>query len=388
MDTDLFSRVKSSRIVIGILFALGGYYCTFTTLNNHLIQYPVLPETLNVKVQSTLQNDSVVISYPIVSRLRPDSFRTKTATIATDTTKADTTEKSISATAPIYKTGYINTDPTCKINTTQTLFNTNPDMLIWMVLILLMMTVVSGSFPVFTANIFFLISTFRLKPGQIAVGVVCTLLILAMLSTNRSLNGYCQPDQIIGQLHILVSDPTIVENIVKANFVLVIPIILMMFLVAPAADNVVEGIESKESIEKSAEQLEYLNKLLLGALQLLSIIVVFSVLTSSSLRMSIKANFTIEGFDVFPANASYVYGLYFSLFLGIVYIPVYYYLRQKLDTLKKSVADLGDAEKEWGKGVLSLVKIDNTALDNIKLTLMVMSPFISSFLPETLHAFV
>jgi len=116
----------------------------------------------------------------------------------------------------------------------------------------------------------------------------------------------------------------------------------------------------------------------------LSVIVVFSVLTSGTLKETIKATVHIEGYDIFPAEVSYAYGIFFSLFLCVVYMPVYFYLKRQYSyfkTVLNGMEDFGDAKEK----LLASLDFKTSALDNLKTAITMLAPFITSFLPENLH---
>jgi hypothetical protein len=83
--------------------------------------------------------------------------------------------------------------------------------------------------------------------------------------------------------------------------------------------------------------------------------------------------------------------LYFSLFLSIIYIPVYFYIKQNYNRLKEKANELNPPddvkEKPWYKDLFGDTRFEGTALDNLKLAFTLMAPLLTSFLPESLHFF-
>ena len=157
---------------------------------------------------------------------------------------------------------------------------------------------------------------------------------------------------------------------------------------ALASDTIIENKNPDfTSIKKSIQQLNFLNKKLENALQLLAVIIVFSVLTSGALGETMRAIFKIDGFNIFPKEISYVYGTYFSLFLCIIYVPVYYYIKLNYEELKDQASTIEEtaAEKGTYDKIFGEVRFKNTPLENVKLALTVLSPLLTSLLPS--HVF-
>ena len=272
------------------------------------------------------------------------------------------------------------------------LFNLNPNLLVWTCLILIMMTIASASFLVFIWQIMqlnalhFLKSTYIWRAFFYALGIILFLFI-SQLSTR----GFFVPSQIIEKFGILFLNGWVINVIVAAALFLQIPLLMVIFLVGITADKVVFNIKEKESIEKAIFQFSNLNQVLNGALQVLAVLVVFSVLTTSALGQSIKSALVIHQFDIFPKEISYVYGLYFSLFLGIIYIPHYLYLKNCFKKLKQGIQTGLESESEedqkWSENILNKINLGGSALDNLKLALTVLAPLISGFLPEQFKLF-
>ncbi|HXD94793.1 MAG TPA: hypothetical protein VNX01_16415, partial [Bacteroidia bacterium] len=131
---------------------------------------------------------------------------------------------------------------------------------------------------------------------------------------------------------------------------------------------------------------KYLNQLLQSTLQILATIVVFSVLTSSTLGESIKSMVSVSGLDLFPKQISYIYGMYFSLFLCVIYIPIYYYLKNNFNRLKELASDPVNIPNSsvWYTSLFGDVKFEGSALENVKLALTIIAPILTAFLPKTL----
>ena len=354
----LFELNKMSFIII-IFCAVAGYVITYTALNNDLINNPSYPAKFKV-----VYLDSISIRFIREAK--------------------DTTISNINASNNIEdKQG--------------TVFNRSPIFLIWFTLIILLVTIASGAFPVFVWRLFILKKKFMLKWKHIIISFIsAVLLIVFLVGLMGSMKGLYKPPHVIEKFGILLHNGNLIAYIVEAVLILELPIMMVIFLTAIASDNVKLTDISQGNIKNAVEKITFLNKLLMNALQVLAVIIIFTVLTTTALGQSIKHEIIIENkdFDIFPKEASYIYGLFFSLFLAIIFIPVYLLVQYKGKQLKEQITGktliMEDVEKkenqEYQNLIASLDK-ENSIVDNIKLVLTVISPLITSFLPEQLHIF-
>jgi len=352
------TKPKSAGIIIVVAFAAAGFLITKYFISENLIQYSTLPTTISFKVHDEAkgEGDSVIFNLPVVSKFSIDTFPKETEA------KGSIIERNI-------------------------LYHENPYFPVWGMLVFVMITIASGSVPVFIDQVLQLKKNFKLNWKQIATGIFFALLIATFLALSSSSDiGYYHPPEILRDFHILFKNGNVLVGIVFGTILLVLPILTAMFLIGPASDKLLDQDINKDNIEATANKLEILNQSLQIALQVLAVIVVFTVLTTGALKETIKATVEIRGFDIFPTYISYVYGLFFSLFLCVIYLPIYFYLKQKYIYLKAAAAgmvELGDNKEK----VLSAVDFKSSAMDNLKTALTMLAPLISSFLPENLHFF-
>jgi len=352
------TRPGSIGILITVICATAGFIITKYFMNENLIQYASLPKTISFKVHDGAKSgdDSVIFNLPVISKFPIDTFSHETET------KSRVVEENV-------------------------LFHENPYFPVWAMLVLVMITIASGSVPVFVGQVWQLKNNFNLDWKQIAIGIgFAILMVVFLVLSNSSVRGYYHPPKILEDFHILFKNGNLLLGIVVATTVLVLPVITAMFLIGPASDNLLRDGVNKDNIEAVANKLEILNQSLRSALQVLAVIVVFTVLTSGTLKETIKGILEIKGYDIFPTEVSYVYGIFFSLFLCVIYFPIYFYLKQKYVHLKAIAAgmvELGDKKEK----VLEAVDFKTSAFDNLKMALTVLAPLISSFLPENLHFF-
>lgn len=386
----------SIAIIVIVIFASVAYFLTSAYIKKNLIQYSTLPKEISIKVWDASEKDIVVFNLPVIPKLRIDSLPQFSKNKGLVNCLPFVTKHRTDA---ITHGSQID-DPL----RTNILFHQNPIFLVWIMLISIMISIAAGSLPIFIMRIWELKDRFTLNAIQLSTAFGYALLcVLFLFFTNTPLPGYYNPAHIIHDFHILLNNGDVTNHIVWSTIVLVFPTFIVIFLSCISSDNISfknfdkwqsntensltyeELVKQKKvAIEAIARQFEFLNQSLKGAMQILAIIVVFSVLTSSALRMSIKTVIEIKYYDIFPIEASYVYGMYFSLFLCIMYIPSYIYLKNRFMQFKVFI-NMQQFDEQWSQSVLGIVKFEGTALDNLKIAITILAPLISSFLPDSLH---
>lgn len=362
-DDQKVSFPKATGLLFIVFCAVAGYIFTSTLISRRLIQYrsPIGSFLVGVYDEGSETKRSA-FSLAVSSELKIDSVMT------------------LRPNAPM---GY----------NTEILFHENPTFMVWMILACIMVSISAGSCAFFIARIFELCKKFTLPVTKIFWSFMFAFSIIALLAYgNRNIPGFFQPPEIIDTFHILLTGGWIIEVIVVITMSLALPGLILLFLIGASSDRVniraktgidTMGVSNQDSIEIAVINLKYLNHLLQNTLQILSIIVVFAVLTTKTLGDSIKATISVKGFDLFPNQVSYVYGMYFTLFLCIVYIPVFAYLKNNYNTLNDlAVKEAGGATSNWYTNLFGQDKFEGTALGNIKLSLTVIAPLLTSFLPD------
>ena len=279
-----------------------------------------------------------------------------------------------------------------EIKKNELLFTLNPDFLIWVALILIMFSIASAALPVFITQIMNLKKKFHINRLHILFSFLFAVAVIGILAAlPLTLKSLYYPSKLIDDFGILLTSGDVVRRIAVVTTILQIPIAMVIYLVGRSAGSIRFNIKDKKSVEKAVKQFTFLNQALIGALQILAVLVVFSVLTTGVLEQAIKSVLSIKGFYIFPNKICYVYGMFFSLFLGIIYIPTYIFLRYSFNKMTEDSQSEVEAEDEETQksyqDLLATVNFKDSALDNLKLALTVMAPLISSFLPEGLRFF-
>lgn len=355
------TKPRTTIVVLTVFCALFGFVITAFIINANLIQYTTLPKAVILHVEDNAANHMVAVPLKVTSAIPMDTVKTKP----------------VVANVPVIR---------------EVIHHENPMFLVWTMLISIMISLAAGVCPYLIAQLIDIRQRFKLSTSQTWIPVMYAFLIIVYLFlVNWATVGYYRPQQILDDFKILLHPGGILDGFVAATVLLICPAFVIIFMNVFATNNIISKKHDKESILNAADNLEHLNRSLRSMLQLLAIIVVFSVLTSSALREAIKATLKIEGYDIFPSTVSYMYGLYFSLFLFMMYIPAYLYLKYQSGRLKIIAAFVKTENKitddKWVETQLEPLKVDGTVIDHIKLALTLLAPLISSFLPESLHIF-
>jgi len=197
-----------------------------------------------------------------------------------------------------------------KIDNNDLFFNRNPNFLVWMILILTMVTIAFAAFPVFSWQIIRIKEDFKLDKWHMFQSLLFAfLVIMFIVFFQKSTKGFYVPSKIIDNFGILLKHGYVVPSIVIVTFILQLPILILIFLVDISAKKIKFDIRNKQSIEKAFFRFSGLNQMLNSSLQILAIMIVFSVLTTSAIEHSIKSTLILTSIDIFPKEMSYVYRL-------------------------------------------------------------------------------
>ncbi|HYG52463.1 MAG TPA: hypothetical protein VD905_16240 [Flavobacteriales bacterium] len=362
--------LQSYGIFIVIACSILSYLFIYHKINVNIVQYTPKVKTFSVYASHKSEGDTTVIAF------------TK------NTIKNDSTKDAFFVVEEPYEKGQL--VPGANIKLRHYVFHKNSMFMVWLMLILVMVTLAGGCFAGYIFQIVDLMQKHNLKWQSLANSALFLACIgLFLWQSNKQLQGYNKPDDIINQFGILLKNGAILDLIVNFTVFLISPLLFYMFMIGMACDHLVPEKDDQQELEAAAKKLEKLNGLLRTTLRVLSCVVAFSVITSSALRLAIKnaLNFDEKTFDVFPAEASLVYGLYFSLFLGIMYVPIYLYLKHTANKLRTKIKTKQSTpeEKTWGEQMLGRIKFDGSLTENFKLAMIMFTPFITSVLPASLH---
>jgi hypothetical protein len=249
-----------------------------------------------------------------------------------------------------------------------------------------MMAFATGACPIFVAQIQYTMRKFKLDWKLLAASVACAVFFggLIMLS-NQTLPGYYKPEKIIDDLNIILKDGSTLVWVVGLALLFTSPSFVLIFLLGFSAYKA----RQEKDLRVAVQRIQSLNFDLQRTLKLLTVIIVFSVLTSCTLGMCFRSAVKIEGFDIYPQQIGYIYGAYFTVFLCIIYVPVYYYIKYQYKSLKEKALEpqRKKDEAEHVEALFNDKQLEGNVMDSLKLVLTLLLPLLSSFLPQGLNLF-
>ena len=262
-------------------------------------------------------------------------------------------------------------------------FSYNSAFLIWIALGAIMMGFAMAFIPVLYTHIKQVMKTFKLTTRDVLAVSLVTPIIGAALFTTPISDYLSGTVPLAKQLQILVKHPCRLDGFILIGIATGLIAFAGQLFINMAVDTLPDQIIGLDAIEQKALGTRFLllrNKLRFFLL-IDSILIVFSVLTTDAFRRAINSAVKIN-MDIIPQNSIYLYGLMFTFFLSIVYLPVYSRLKEKgqqlIDTIPQDRLD-GDM-----KAIAGTLSIQQSALDSLQVALSILSPVIAALVPGLL----
>lgn len=163
-----------------------------------------------------------------------------------------------------------------------------------------------------------------------------------------------------------------------------------LFGIGSAADHlrIAERATSAELVE-TEDLFGRIDAMLRHCLTLLSVMVAFSVICTATLRTAFLEMYPdTDAFSLVPIEFVHAYGLFFTAFLAILYLPVQFLVNTKGQQLYKDMQSAmaflpppAVPPQPTGK---AYVNEGTDAWGRFKLALAILGPFLSSILPDAL----
>jgi len=253
-------------------------------------------------------------------------------------------------------------------------FHFNPEFLVWVVLVTIMMSISLGISPLLLDRLYYLQSWFKVQKstlwGIVAVGAGFGLVFLLLLVKNPYLYTYTDW---IGYLEILVEHTWVLQVVIAVPTITGLIALVGMIFISKSIDQL-----KPDKAHTFKEQFTLLNNSLRFFLLVSTTLITFAVFTSGALRKAIMQEVVAKGIDMIPIEFVYLYGLQFSIVLAIFYLPIYYQLRNRAQKYLSSVDD-----DEAHPGISAFM--NESISDSLKIALSILAPLISGFLPDMIH---
>jgi len=261
----------------------------------------------------------------------------------------------------------------------------NPIFLVWMALISITVACSLALLPILVKSLLDIYRGFKLKPVHALTTILITLVIGWFMFTTNHNTHLLTAFVVMKKVGILIKNPG------QLNVFIFIPMfagllaiggqLLINHALTSLPMNLLGLAEQEQKIV--AAKFYLLRSQLKFFLMIDAILIVFSVLTTDALRRSILGEISVgHGRDLFPKEFVYLYGLLFTFYLAIFYMPVYYRLKAKGQAMFSEFPSVTEPDN---KEFAAIFLMQESPLDSFKVAFSILAPVISSLLPGLLN---
>jgi hypothetical protein len=258
----------------------------------------------------------------------------------------------------------------------------NPTFLVWMSLIALMTALSFALFPVIIKGIADIYKMTGLVGRHLFYAISITLIIGGCITLTNQVPYVLMLFDLMEKAKVLLYHPGRLNAFIIICLIPGLTAITGQLLINYAVSKLPENIFEVEAAEQKRVVANFL--LLRNRLKFFltadAALIVLSILTTDTLKSAIMTALSLSKSAkhvLFPQEFVYLYGLVFTLYLAILYIPVYYRLKYKGETMVESLnPDNADQVKLAANFI-----IQESALDSFKVALSILAPIVSSLLP-------
>jgi hypothetical protein len=263
----------------------------------------------------------------------------------------------------------------------QILFHNNPEFFLWLAFLSLLVAVASSLAPVLYLSVKDIFRNFSFTTALKAKLVVLTAGILFLIMVINSSNPFLiTPVEVIDDFKILLSSSLVVKGIVVYTLLIAMIAVYGQLVVNHAISQLPATLTglTAEQVRQKGYHLKFilLRQKLKLFLVCLATLIVFAVINTELVRSAILREVKTN-IDIMPHNFVYIYGLVFTFFLAVLYLPIYYRLRQK----GVSMLQLEDEQDEIKEPVFKAFIIKETPLDSLKIALSILAPILTTLIP-------
>jgi hypothetical protein len=264
--------------------------------------------------------------------------------------------------------------------------NNNPKLLLWVIMMILMTATACGMLPAILDEIFRLIAICKPSPIDfILIGSFVIIIAYAAELYSSGDNGLLLSGfGIIKKFEILFHDtwpPNLIIRIVLgvASFAFFGMLFVNFSINRLMNDIIIHGASLPKLFKALVHSLKFF-------LFVISILIIFSVVTTSLLQQALNNVLKIDDFVFFPHEFIFAYGLVFSIFLAAVYIPVYHNLKVNGE---KIVSYLNESNEIYNisDNEINQLELNENPLQNIKVSLTILAPLLTGVLSEILNQY-
>ena len=275
-----------------------------------------------------------------------------------------------------------------KVGRAKFLFNSNPILLVWMLVFSMMLGTATGLLLPVCGWIKNLYVTF--KPNVMAI-VLLIIVILVIITGGEFLQT---PDfvnlltafEITRCFKILFLCTTGLNVIIRVTMLIGGATVLGMFVINACIPKIEDAAQNDS--KKIVELYELLRQGLKFFLTVLSVLIVYSIFTSSLFQQTLNNSIVIKGLDnftLFPSEFIYAYGLLFTIILAIIYLPIDYHLRyhgKKMAALIQQAMPTDEAQLKTAEKEIKILESQDSGLKSLNIFLTILSPILGSAFSE------
>ncbi len=355
-DEPILIMIKKYPAFIIILFAFIGFFISYTVLRSNMVVTPVK----GVEVLVAQDTSKMTIIY--------DTLAIKSKYYIGDAVKDSSGIK-------------LSEDNQRKVEYESLVFNHNPKFLIWMIVFSLMTSYAFSFLPILLHRIKNDLKFFRISKAERIAAIILSVIILFAYALgsgdSKNLLSILDINELTG---VLFKNRYLLEILIVANIAVGMLAFVGQLLIGIAISKLSPD-SGKKSLDKTIERFNRYRESLKFYLSFSAGMISFSVITSSFLRKSLLAVMDAGTFQLFPVEFIFAYGVSFTLVLAIFYLPIYYHLRLKGESLKKEFLDM-NLDKEHEEMANSVFTITEKGISNFKVALSILSPLITSILGD------
>ncbi len=182
---------------------------------------------------------------------------------------------------------------------------------------------------------------------------------------------------------ILVWHPRWLEILVIISLVAGCFAVAGQLTINKAIDTLAASVNSlaPQAQKDQLKRFKFLSAKLKGFLMIGAVLIVFTIITTDMLRRAVLAEIILsDKHNIFPREFVYLYGMIFTFFLALVYLPIHYRLKYKGECMVQEL----DAKNEEARHLVDSFTLKETPLENFKVAFSILAPVVSSLVPELL----
>jgi hypothetical protein len=264
----------------------------------------------------------------------------------------------------------------------QTLFNNNPELFIWICAVALMVAFATSMAPILLLSIKDIRNNFKNKSIVNWKLLIMTISLLILIASLSSYNKFLiTPIEVIEKFHILVSSPAIIRGIVLYTLAIGMIAVYGQLLINKSLNELPVTIQqlSPDEIKTVSLKFSLLRQKLKFFLISCASLIVFAIITTQLVRSAILKEIKTD-LDIVPISFVYVYGAVFTFFLAVLYLPLYYRLKQKGVAMLNVPED--EATEKQADLILRRFIIKETPVESFKITFSILAPILTTLIPN------